>query len=375
MTASPSEGPAIRLADVSKRFPGSTEAAVDGLDLDVERGSVVALIGPSGCGKTTTLRMINRLIEPTSGTVYIEGRDSRSVDPIRLRLGIGYVIQAVGLFPHRRIADNIAVVPKALGWERARIRARVAELAELVGLESDQLDRYPDELSGGQQQRVGVARALAADPPILLMDEPFGAVDPVVRQRLQDELLQLQARLHKTIVIVTHDLDEAVTLADRIALFDRGGRLAQYATPDDLLHSPTEPFVAEFLGSERSLRRLALRTVDSLVLDDFPVVTRDSDLEAARATLERTGGDWVGVVDGSRFIGWLSRDDVAGEGAVDIARLEPPAASVSPRSSLRAAMDRIMTARTAVAVIEDEGRFLGVVTLESVRTALARADG
>jgi len=375
MTASPSEGPAIRLADVSKRFPGSTEAAVDGLDLDVERGSVVALIGPSGCGKTTTLRMINRLIEPTSGTVYIEGRDSRSVDPIRLRLGIGYVIQAVGLFPHRRIADNIAVVPKALGWERARIRARVAELAELVGLESDQLDRYPDELSGGQQQRVGVARALAADPPILLMDEPFGAVDPVVRQRLQDELLQLQARLHKTIVIVTHDLDEAVTLADRIALFDRGGRLAQYATPDDLLQSPTEPFVAEFLGSERSLRRLALRTVDSLVLDDFPVVTRDSDLEAARATLERTGGDWVGVVDGSRFIGWLSRDDVAGEGAVDIARLEPPAASVSPRSSLRAAMDRIMTARTAVAVIEDEGRFLGVVTLESVRTALARAAG
>jgi len=375
MTRSTSPSPAIRLTDVTKRFADSLEPAVAGLHLDVQRGSIVALIGPSGCGKTTTLRMINRLIDPTSGSIHIEGRDSRDVDPIELRLGIGYVIQAVGLFPHRRVADNIAVVPKALGWDRSRIRARVSELAELVGLETDQLDRYPDELSGGQQQRVGVARALAADPPILLMDEPFGAVDPVIRQHLQDELLQLQARLHKTIVIVTHDLDEAVTLADRIALFDRGGRLAQYASPDELLHAPAEAFVAEFLGSERSLRRLALRTVGSVALEGFPVIAPGSTLADARRTLERTGGDWVGVVDGERFVGWLSREATAGEGTVTISRLEPPAASVTPESSLRAAMDRIMTARTAVAVVEDEGRFAGIVTLASVRAALAGADG
>jgi len=251
--------PAVRLRDVVKRFAGAAEAAVDGLSLDIPRGAIVALIGPSGCGKTTTLRMINRLIEPTSGRVEVEGRDTATVDPIELRLGIGYVIQAVGLFPHRTIAENIAVVPKALGWDRTRITRRVDELAELVGLEAEQLARFPDELSGGQQQRVGVARALAADPPILLMDEPFGAVDPVVRNRLQDELLALQSRLHKTIVLVTHDLDEALTVGDRVALLDRGGRLAQYAAPDELLRDPSEPFVTEFLGADRSLRRLALR--------------------------------------------------------------------------------------------------------------------
>jgi osmoprotectant transport system ATP-binding protein len=374
VTPSRSTASAIELRAVSKHYPGSTEPAVERLDLAIPRGGVVALIGPSGCGKTTTLRMINRLIEPTGGSILIEGRDSRTVDPIALRLGIGYVIQAVGLFPHRRIADNIAVVPKALGWDRARIRARVAELAELVGLEPEQLDRYPDELSGGQQQRVGVARALAADPPILLMDEPFGAVDPVVRARLQVELLELQARLHKTIVLVTHDIDEAVVLADRIALFDRGGRLAQYASPDELLRAPAEPFVAEFLGEERSLRRLALRTVGSLTLDDGPVVDLASSRSHARSVADGSRSAWVGVVDGRRFVGWIARDAIVGEGVIDADQLEPPAASVTPESSLRAAMDRIMTARTAVAVVEDAGRFLGIVTLDSVRAGLAGSD-
>jgi osmoprotectant transport system ATP-binding protein len=213
-------GPAVHLLGVSKRFPGAVEPAVEDLTLAVPRGSVVALIGPSGCGKTTSLRMINRLVDPTSGHVEVEGRDTRELDPIALRLGIGYVIQAVGLFPHRTIADNIAVVPRALGWDRGRVRRRVAELAELVGARAGAAAPLPRRAVGRQQQRVGVARALAADPPILLMDEPFGAVDPVVRARLQQELLELQARVHKTIVLVTHDLDEALTVADRVALLD-----------------------------------------------------------------------------------------------------------------------------------------------------------
>lgn len=368
-----SEAPptAVRLVDVRKTFPGAEEAAVERLSLDVPRGSVVALIGPSGCGKTTSLRMINRLIEPTSGHVEVEGRDTRTIDPIALRLGIGYVIQAVGLFPHRTIADNIAVVPRALGWDRSRIATRVAELAELVGLETEQLTRFPDELSGGQQQRVGVARALAADPPLLLMDEPFGAVDPVVRGRLQQELLDLQARLHKTIVLVTHDLDEALLVADRVALLDRGGRLAQYAEPDRLLQDPAEAFVTEFLGEDRSLRRLALRRVAELTLQSGPVVAGGTTRADARAVLAREGGEWLGLTDDGRFLGWVPRAALAGEGPVPETDLEAPAALVSGQDTLRAAMDRIMTARTAVAIVVDGDRFRGVVTLEAIRRALA----
>jgi osmoprotectant transport system ATP-binding protein len=341
------------------------------LRLDITEGEVVALIGPSGCGKTTTLRMINRLVEPSSGRVEVGGRDTRTLDPIALRLGIGYVIQAVGLFPHRTVAENIAVVPRALGWARKRTRARVAELAELVGLEADQLERFPDELSGGQQQRVGVARALAADPPLLLMDEPFGAVDPVVRSRLQQELLDLQARLHKTIVLVTHDLDEALAVADRVALLDRGGRLAQFAAPDELLQAPSEPFVAEFLGDDRSLRRLALRNVASLELGRGPVVDVGASTERARAVLERQGGEWLGVLDDGRFLGWMAADALAPGGIIDGSRLEAPAAVVAPSDSLRSAMERIMTGRTGVAVVVDRTEFLGVVTLETIRRALA----
>jgi osmoprotectant transport system ATP-binding protein len=318
--------PAVRLEHVTKWFEGAAGPAVEDLSLEVAQGSVVVLIGPSGCGKTTTLRMINRLIEPSAGRILIDGRASTEVDAIALRLGIGYVIQAVGLFPHRTVAANIATVPRALGWERARTRHRVAELAELVGLDPELLERYPDELSGGQQQRVGVARALAADPPLLLMDEPFGAVDPVVRARLQTELLELQSRLRKTIVLVTHDLDEAVTVADRIALFDVGGRLAQFATPDELLHRPAEPFVEEFLGAERNLRRLAIRRVGELALDPVPAETDPA--HTSLAVIART-------------------------------------------STLRAAMEVLLTARRAVALVEDDGRIIGSVGLESIRRALA----
>jgi osmoprotectant transport system ATP-binding protein len=234
---------AIRLREVTKTFGGTSSPAVGDLSLDIDEGSIVALIGPSGCGKTTTLRMINRLIEPTSGTIEIDGVDVMSRSPQELRRGIGYVIQQVGLFPHRTIRSNIATVPDLLGWDKRRIAERVEELTTLVGLDHELLDRYPDELSGGQQQRVGVARALAADPPVLLMDEPFGAVDPIVRTRLQDELLALQGTVRKTIVLVTHDLDEALRLADRIALMNIGGVIEQLATPDELMRSPANEFV------------------------------------------------------------------------------------------------------------------------------------
>src|SRR5690606_36821459 len=244
------------------------------LTLDVPHGQIVALVGPSGCGKTTTLKMINRLIEPTDGTIEVLGADQRATPAHELRRRIGYVIQHVGLLPHRSVRRNIAVVPELLGWDSERIGVRVTEMVDLVGLERELLDRYPGELSGGQQQRVGVARALAADPPILLMDQPFSAVDPIVRERLGDELLALQAKLHKTIVFVTHDVDEAIRLGDRVAVLQVGGVLAQYDTPSELLRAPASEFVATFLGRERGLRRLSLMTVADVEPQRGPVVER-----------------------------------------------------------------------------------------------------
>ncbi|GLZ05371.1 hypothetical protein Acsp03_28370 [Actinomadura sp. NBRC 104412] len=247
--------PLITFAGVTKRYPDGT-VAVDGLDLEIPSRRITVLVGPSGCGKTTTLRMINRMVEASEGTVAIDGRDVRDSDPPTLRRGIGYVIQQAGLFPHRTILDNIATVPYLLGWDKKKARARSRELMERVGLDPALAGRYPAQLSGGQQQRVGVARALAADPPIMLMDEPFSAVDPIVRGGLQEELLRLQSELEKTIVFVTHDIDEAVRLGHRIAVFGAGGRLAQYATPDELLAEPADDFVRDFLGGERGIKRL-----------------------------------------------------------------------------------------------------------------------
>ncbi|ACY99170.1 ABC transporter related protein [Thermomonospora curvata DSM 43183] len=245
----------ITFEGVTKRYPDGT-VAVDSLDLQIPTGRITVLVGPSGCGKTTTLRMINRMVEPTCGTVAIDGRDVRGIDPPALRRGIGYVIQQGGLFPHRTVVDNIATVPFLLGHDKRQARRRARELMDRVGLDRALADRYPAQLSGGQQQRVGVARALAADPPIMLMDEPFSAVDPIVRAGLQQELLRLQSELHKTIVFVTHDIDEAVRLGHRIAVFAEGGRLAQYCTPEELLASPADDFVADFLGGPRGIRRL-----------------------------------------------------------------------------------------------------------------------
>ena len=283
--------------------------AVDDLSLEVAEGEVCVLVGPSGCGKTTTLRMINRLIDLTSGRIVVAGRDIMATDPVELRRHVGYVIQHVGLFPHQTVGDNIATVPKLLRWDKARTRDRVQELMQLVGLDPTiYRDRYPSQLSGGQQQRVGVARALAADPPVLLMDEPFGAIDPVTRGRLQQEFLGLQRRLRKTVVLVTHDIDEAVLLGDRIALLAQGGVLAQHGTPDDLLTRPADDFVADFVGHDRGLKRLAVTTIDGRWLEPagtngdsagLPHVARTATLREALAKALLSEQGVIVVVDES----------------------------------------------------------------------------
>ena len=292
----------IRIEGLTKRFPGSPRPAVDDLSLDIPEGELCVLIGSSGCGKTTTMRMINRMIEPDAGLIEVNGQDVRAQDPVALRRGIGYVIQQTGLFPHLRIGDNIATVPRLLGWDERRIAARVDELLALVGLPPGQYrDRYPRELSGGQRQRVGVARALAADPPVMLMDEPFGAIDPINRALLQDEFLRILRNLRKTIVFVTHDIDEALKMGDRVAIL-HDGKVVQYATPDVLLASPADDFVASFLGTGRSLKRLALVTVGHAcegraAHPDAPAIGADRSLRDALALLLETGTSELAVLD------------------------------------------------------------------------------
>jgi osmoprotectant transport system ATP-binding protein len=309
----------IRLSGVGKTYDDGT-VAVQALDLAIDRGELVVLVGPSGCGKSTTLKMINRLIEPTTGTIEIDGEDVTRKDPVKLRRGIGYVIQQVGLFPHQKIINNVMTVPLLYGESRSTARERARELLELVGLDpATYADRYPHQLSGGQRQRVGVARALAADPPVLLMDEPFGAVDPVVRVRLQDEFLRLQRDLGKTVVLVTHDIDEAVRMGDRVAVFAAGGRLAQYDTPTRLLAKPADDFVADFVGSTRGLRRLAVTPIDPAHLESLDGVRTgdlgaaidvDSTLEEALAAMLQEDKAMVAVKQGARFVGVLTPNGV-----------------------------------------------------------------
>jgi osmoprotectant transport system ATP-binding protein len=309
----------LRLRGVGKTYPDGT-VAVRELDLDVGPGELVCLVGPSGCGKSTTLKMINRLIEPTTGTIEIDGKDVTRSDPVQLRRGIGYVIQQVGLFPHQKVVTNVMTVPRLFGESRSTARTRAEELMELVGLDpATYADRYPHQLSGGQRQRVGVARALAANPPILLMDEPFGAVDPVIRVRLQDEFLRLQRELGKTVVLVTHDIDEAVRLGDRVAIFATGGRLAQFGTPAELLGRPADDFVADFVGSTRGLRRLTVTRIDAQHLEPLDGVRAGdlgaaidvgSTLEEALAVLLRDDKGMVGVKDGPRFVGVLTPNGI-----------------------------------------------------------------
>jgi osmoprotectant transport system ATP-binding protein len=364
---------AIRLEHVSKRFRGTRAEAVADLSLELPPGSLTALVGPSGCGKTTTLKMINRLIEPTSGRIEVQGREIHSIPVHELRRGIGYVIQQTGLFPHKTIAANIATVPSLLGWDKARVKQRTAELVDLVGLDPELLSRYPAELSGGQQQRVGVARALAADPPVLLMDEPYSAVDPIVRARLQDELLALQERLQKTIVLVTHDIDEAIKLADRIALLNIGAHLEQFGSPAELLRAPANGFVANFLGRERALKRMALLRVADVELAEGPVVDVSASPDDARHVMAKHNVDWIGIRDGGHLLGWVWGHDL--DGVTDLRNMgtEPFRAWVRPSTELRQALDLIVDSRTRVAVVlDDDEQFLGMLTIEQIADGMAK---
>ncbi|MFI7101751.1 ABC transporter ATP-binding protein [Streptomyces sp. NPDC050161] len=318
----------IRFAHVTKRYPDGT-TAVDDLSFEVAKGELVTLVGPSGCGKTTTMKMVNRLIEPTSGSIHLDGEDISAVDPVELRRRIGYVIQQVGLFPHKTVLDNTATVPHLLGWQRKKARERAAELLDLVGLDpAVHGDRYPDQLSGGQRQRVGVARALAADPPVLLMDEPFGAVDPVVREHLQNEFLRLQSTLHKTVLFVTHDIEEAVRLGDRIAVYGEG-RIEQFDTPATVLGAPATPYAAAFVGADRGLKRLSVTPVESGDLDTPPVVRLDDPADRAAALLAADDASWAVVLDADASpYGWVSAAALGGPA---------PDASASPRTTKSAA--------------------------------------
>jgi osmoprotectant transport system ATP-binding protein len=357
----------ISLRSVTKSFDGSEAAAVADLSLDVNRGETVVLVGPSGCGKTTTMKMINRLIEPSSGTIEVDGTDILNQDPVRLRRGIGYVIQSIGLLPHKTISDNVATVPKLMGWDDGRISKRIDELVSIFELDPAFLDRYPAELSGGQRQRVGVARALAVDPPVMLMDEPFGAVDPIVRERLQDQFRDIQNRLKKTIVFVTHDIDEAIKMADRIAILNRGGVVEQYASPEEILRAPANDFVKKFVGTERGLKRLALMKVSEIEVEEGPVVAPSASTDVARKTMEAFGVDWASVIDDGELLGWIDEQSLEGAGTVGAAPRRPFSAYVTGESTLRQALDSIVTSRTNVAVVATEGqRYKGILSLERI---------
>lgn len=363
----------IEFERVGKVYPDGT-TAVDDLSFEVAEGELVTLVGPSGCGKTTTMMMVNRLIEPTSGRILVDGKDISGIDPVRLRRGIGYVIQQVGLFPHRTVLDNTATVPALVGWKRARARERAAELLDLVGLDPGTYgSRYPSQLSGGQRQRVGVARALAADPPVLLMDEPFGAVDPVVRERLQNEFLKLQATVRKTVLMVTHDIEEAVRMGDRIAVYGEG-RIEQFDTPGAVLGTPATPYVAEFVGADRGLKRLSVTRIETDDLEQPPVARHDETAGTVAGRLRAEGARWAVVLrqDGGLH-GWVAADSLPGaSGAVGplARRME---AWVPVGAPLKQAFSEMLQHDAGWVAVLDGDRFLGVLTPAKLHEALRRS--
>jgi osmoprotectant transport system ATP-binding protein len=363
----PSGASSLRYEQVSKRYPGADTPAVEDLSLEVPAGDICVLVGPSGCGKTTAMRMVNRMVEMDSGDILIGDESVRERPPARLRREIGYVIQQVGLFPHRTIAQNIATVPSLLGWDHARTDARVRELIDLIGLDQALGERYPTQLSGGQQQRVGVARALAADPLVMLMDEPFGAIDPINRERLQNEFLRLQAEIRKTVLFVTHDIDEAIKLGDRIAVMRVGGRVEQYATPAELLMAPADEFVEDFVGADRALKRLALMRVRDVDLWKAPLAYVGQPTAEVRAKLDSAEVPYPLLVDSERRpLGWLSERDLA----ADVVPARPDSAPdpiLELDAVMRDALANLLQTETQYApVVDSARRIAGVLSVEII---------
>ena len=374
----------IRLEELVKVYDGTDEPAVDHLSLDVPEGDIVVLVGPSGCGKTTTMKMINRIIEPTAGRIYLQGEDVTATDPDQLRRRMGYVIQQTGLFPHKTVYDNVATVPNLLGWDDQKTRDRIDTLLELVGMSPDRFrDRYPRELSGGQRQRIGVIRALAADPPVMLMDEPFGAIDPITRERLQDEFLNLQSDIQKTIVFVTHDIDEAIKMGDRIAILRGDSKVAQYATPEEILTNPVDDFVSDFIGSGAALKRMNLTTVGEVELKEWPTVRADDDADVASQRLRDSGHEHLLLLDDmGRPQRWVHARDV--EGSRRLGEVgEDVRGEVAATTTLAGALDHMLRSRYGTAVVvDDDGRYLGAVDMqvllaaaESMRSAGSQGEG
>jgi osmoprotectant transport system ATP-binding protein len=365
----------VEFREATKRYAGADRPAVERLSLEVPAGDICVLVGPSGCGKTTAMRMANRMVEITEGDVLIGERSVRERSPSDLRREIGYVIQQIGLFPHRTNAQNIATVPNLLGWDGARARARALELLELIGLDPELGDRYPGQLSGGQQQRVGVARALAANPGVMLMDEPFGAVDPINRERLQNEFLRLQAELRKTILFVTHDIDEAIKMGDRIAVMREGGKLAQYATPAELLMAPADGFVEDFVGADRALKRLALMRVSDIDLWEAPLAHVGQSTGEVRAKLDGAEVPHPLVVDSERRpLGWMSESDLSGE-TVPAKPDTSPDPVLELEAVMRDALADLLQAETQYApVVDGQGRIAGVLSVEIISEFLSSPD-
>jgi osmoprotectant transport system ATP-binding protein len=357
----------VTYQDVTKVYPGQTEPAIRELSLEVPAGEICVLVGPSGCGKTTAMRMVNRTVEITEGDILVGETSVRDRDPAQLRRETGYVIQEIGLFPHRTIGENIATVPRLHGWDRERIERRVSELLGLIGLEPELRNRYPAQLSGGQQQRVGVARALAADPAVMLMDEPFGAIDPINRERLQNEFLRLQAEIRKTVLFVTHDIDEAIKMGDRIAILKQGGRLAQYATPAELLMSPADGFVEDFVGADRALKRLALMRVRDIDLWQAPLAFVGQTTSEVKAKLDSAEVPHPLVIDSERRpIGWLSEADLAQE-TVPARPDSGPEPILDLDDVMRDALSDLLQTETQYAPVTDaQGRIAGVLSVEII---------
>jgi osmoprotectant transport system ATP-binding protein len=359
--------------ETGKPIPG----AVNDLSLTVPAGKICILVGPSGCGKTTSLKMVNRLIEPTQGRILIDGVDAGTRELTELRRSIGYVIQQIGLFPHQTIGDNVATVPRLLGWPKARLRERSEELLAIVGLDPAKYrDRYPSQLSGGERQRVGVARALAADPPIMLMDEPFGAVDPIVRDRLQNEFLRLQETIAKTILFVTHDIDEAIKMGDLVAVFQTGGILAQFGTPLDILAAPASEFVARFVGQDRGLKRLSLLRVSDVPLQ--PAVTArpgDSAAEARRRVLDDPQRYLLVIDANNRPLGWVAHGDIPAEGTITETMPNPVSPTVNKRTTLKDALSMMLDADVQTGIVVDRsGAVQGLLTVSAIATKMREGE-